>query len=106
IVGEEIFNRLPYPDNVDQYDAWQVTEGSEEDIIAVGEELTEEYPTFMGIDAAVYGIHKVWSPVMFVGLFIGIVFFISVGSFLYFLLYTYLDEYREKFAAISKIGLI
>src|SRR5699024_12383758 len=40
IVGEEIFNQLPYPDNVDQYYAWQVTEGSEEDIIAVGEELT------------------------------------------------------------------
>src|SRR5699024_11775807 len=77
IVGEEIFNQLPYPDNVDQYYAWQVTEGSEEDIIAVGEELTDKYPTFMGIGAAVYDIHKIWSPVMFVGLFIGIVFFVS-----------------------------
>lgn len=105
IVGEEIFNQLPYPDNVDQYYAWQVTEGSEEDIIALGEKLTEEYPTFMGIDAAVYDIHKIWSPVMFVGLFIGIVFFVSAGSFLYFRLYTDLDEDREKFAAISKIGL-
>src|SRR5699024_12060229 len=73
IVGEEIFNQLPYPDNVDQYYAWQVTEGSEEDIIAVGEELTEEYPTFMGIDAAVYGIHKVWSHTIFEWLVIGIV---------------------------------
>src|SRR5699024_4240701 len=75
------------------------------DIIAVGEELTEEYPTLMGIDAAVYGIHNAWSPVLSVGSFIGIVFFVSAGSFLYFRLYTDLDEDREKFAAISKIGL-
>src|SRR5699024_12818092 len=59
----------------------------------------------MVIDAAVYGIQKVWSPVMLVGLFIGIGFFVSAGSFLYFRLYTDLDSDREKFAAISKIGL-
>src|SRR5699024_7367793 len=39
------------------------------------------------------------------GLFIGIVFFVSAGSFLYFRLYTDLDGDKEKFAAISKIGL-
>src|SRR5699024_10150477 len=105
IVGEEIFNQLAYPDNVDQYYAWQVTEDSEEDIIAVGEELTEEYSTFMGIDAAVDCIDTVWSHVILVGLFIGIVFFVSAGSFLYCRLYTDLDQDREKFAAISKIGL-
>lgn len=42
---------------------------------------------------------------MFVGLFIGIVFFVSAGSFLYFRLYTDLDDDKEKFLAISKIGL-
>lgn len=42
---------------------------------------------------------------MFVGLFIGIVFFVSAGSFLYFRLYTDLDDDKEKFTAINKIGL-
>src|SRR5699024_877296 len=60
IVRDEIFNQLPYPDNVDQYSAWQVREGSKVDIIAVGEVLSEESPTFMVIDASVYGILKVW----------------------------------------------
>src|SRR5699024_2509974 len=42
---------------------------------------------------------------MFVGLFIGIVFFVSAGSFLYFRLYTDLDKDKVMYAAVSKIGL-
>src|SRR5690625_8004864 len=42
---------------------------------------------------------------MLVGLFIGIVFFVSAGSFLYFRLYSDLDDDKGKFIAISKIGL-
>lgn len=57
------------------------------------------------IDYISYEITKMWSPIMFVGLFIGIVFFVSAGSFLYFRLYTDLDDDKEKFQAISKIGL-
>ncbi|HWJ76714.1 MAG TPA: FtsX-like permease family protein, partial [Niallia sp.] len=38
-------------------------------------------------------------------LFIGIVFFVSAGSFLYFRLFTDLDEEKRKFRSISKIGL-
>src|SRR5699024_4592098 len=44
-------------------------------------------------------------PVLFIGLFIGIVFFVSAGSFLYFRLYTDLDADKEKFRAIAKMGL-
>lgn len=42
---------------------------------------------------------------MFVGLFIGVVFFVASGSFLYFRLYTDLDDDKAKYASIMKLGL-
>src|SRR5699024_8652072 len=50
-------------------------------------------------------IKMVYSPIMLVGLFIGVVFFVSAGSFLYFRVYTDLEDDKQKFRAISKIGL-
>ena len=42
---------------------------------------------------------------LFIGLFIGIVFFVSAGSFLYFRLFTDLEEEKRKFSSIAKMGL-
>ncbi len=42
---------------------------------------------------------------LFVGLFIGAVFFVAAGSFLYFRLYADLEDEKRKFSAISKLGL-
>lgn len=105
VVGESIFEQLPDPENIEYMYAWEVTKGSEDDIINAGRDISQEILGFTAVDYVVYDINKVWSPVLFVGLFIGIVFFVSAGSFLYFRLYTDLDSDREKFAAISKIGL-
>lgn len=105
IVSEDVYEQLPEPEWMETNAAWQVVDGSKEDEIAAGLELEKMHPGLMGVEAAVYEIHKYWSPIMFVGLFIGIVFFVSAGSFLYFRLYTDLDEDKAKFAAISKIGL-
>lgn len=105
IAGESVYDQLPEPEDSINYAAWEVVEGSQEDIVAAGKELEEIDPGIMAIDTVVYDTNAIWGPVMFVGLFIGIVFFVSAGSFLYFRLYTDLDEDKEKFAAISKIGL-
>lgn len=105
VVGESVFEQLPEPENIKYMYAWEVTKGSEDDIINAGRDISQEILGFSAVDYVVYEINKVWSPVLFVGLFIGIVFFVSAGSFLYFRLYTDLDSDREKFAAISKIGL-
>ena len=105
IVGQDIYEQLGKPEETLQVVGWQVTEGDKDDIIAAGQALTKQLNTLMAIDSAVYDISKMWSPIMFVGLFIGIVFFVSAGSFLYFRLYTDLDDDKEKFLAISKIGL-
>ncbi|MDE1455852.1 ABC transporter permease, partial [Bacillus paralicheniformis] len=60
---------------------------------------------FAAVDYEVYDISKGYGPVLFVGLFIGIVFFVSAGSFLYFRLYTDLDDDKQKFKSIAKMGL-
>ena len=105
IVSEEVYNKLPESESSEEYITWQVIEGSKDDIIDAGRVLSEEYLGLMATDFIIHDIQGYWSPIMLVGLFIGIVFFVSAGSFLYFRLYTDLDEDKEKFAAINKIGL-
>ncbi|MGY3766997.1 ABC transporter permease [Vagococcus vulneris] len=45
-----------------------------------------------------------FAPIFFIGLFIGLVFFVSAGSFLYFRLYNDMNLDQEKFSMIYKIG--
>lgn len=42
---------------------------------------------------------------LFIGLFVGLLFFVAAGSFLYFRLYTDLENDRRQYGAITKIGL-
>lgn len=42
---------------------------------------------------------------LYVGLFVGLVFFISAGSFLYFRLYSDLEMDQKQYQAVSRIGL-
>jgi putative ABC transport system permease protein len=46
-----------------------------------------------------------YRTMMFIGLLVGAVFFIAAGSFIYFRLYTDLEEDQVRYRAISKIGL-
>lgn len=48
---------------------------------------------------------QAYAPVLFVGIFIGITFFVSAGSFLYFRLYSDMGTDIEKFKMIYKLGL-
>ncbi|MFC0522770.1 FtsX-like permease family protein [Pontibacillus salicampi] len=50
-------------------------------------------------------LNQGYGAILFVGLFIGVIFFVGAGSFLYFRLYNDLEEDKRKFKAISKIGL-
>ncbi|USG66387.1 ABC transporter permease [Brevibacillus ruminantium] len=42
---------------------------------------------------------------LFIGLFVGLLFFVAAGSFLYFRLYTDLENDKRQYGAITKIGL-
>ncbi|WP_312098832.1 ABC transporter permease [Niallia sp.] len=106
VVSDQDFEELPAPKREDYYQAWQVKTG-EENIIAASEKLAEVLSPseFYGRDYNIYQLNKQYGLVLFVGLFIGIVFFVSAGSFLYFRLYADLDEDKQKFRSIAKMGL-
>ncbi|CAM4285933.1 FtsX-like permease family protein [Paenibacillus tarimensis] len=82
-----------------------------EDTVEVGRQLSEHLPNGSGdyfFNALAYDLHTFlqgYSAIMFVGLFMGAVFFVGAGSFLYFRLYTDLDDDKQKFRAIVKLGL-
>lgn len=108
VVSDETYQQLPKPDREEDYTAWKAAaEGQDEELIEIGEILNDEIgPIYIqATDYMIYTINKTFGPILFIGLFIGIVFFASAGSFLYFRLFTDLDDDKAKFSAIAKIGL-
>lgn len=106
VISDHDYEDLPKAIDEMSFYAWQVTDG-EERIFDVSEEL---YPQlndyqFKPTEYKVYVMKKQYASLMFVGLFIGIVFFVSAGSFLYFRLYMDLEEDKQKFKSIAKMGL-
>ncbi|WP_226665418.1 ABC transporter permease [Metabacillus litoralis] len=107
VVSDEDFKQITtQPADEVYYQAWQVTSGKE-NVIKASEKLQQELEPyeFTSVEYDVYQLNKSYAPILFVGLFIGIVFFISAGSFLYFRLYMDLDEDKQKFKSIAKMGL-
>lgn len=106
VISDHDYEDLPKAIDEMSFYAWKVTDG-EERIFDVSEEL---YPQlndyqFKPTEYKVYVMEKQYASLMFVGLFIGIVFFVSAGSFLYFRLYMDLEEDKQKFKSIAKMGL-
>ncbi|ASA24725.1 FtsX-like permease family protein [Paenibacillus donghaensis] len=109
VVADDSYARLGTPDSTNHYYAWHGALG-QPGAEQAGAELTNRLPyseqyVFSPLDYQNIQVQQWYAPAMFVGLFIGIVFFVSAGSFLYFRLYSDLDEDKQKFKAISKIGL-
>lgn len=106
VVNDEIYNQLGTVVRSDHSAAWKAEDGQTDQVIEAGKKLSEqlEYKAF-SVDYSLYEINKAFGPILFIGLFIGIVFFVSAGSFLYFRLFTDLDEEKRKFRSIAKIGL-
>lgn len=106
VVSDEDYKNLPKPIDEMSFYAWQVTDGQEK-VFDVSAELYPQLNDYQFKPTAysVYVKEKQYASVMFVGLFIGIVFFVSAGSFLYFRLYMDLEEDKHKFKSIAKMGL-
>jgi len=106
IVSDHDYEQLPKPVEVQSYYAWQVKDG-EDAIMTASEKLYDHIERYKitSVDYEIYDIMRFYGPILFVGLFIGIVFFVSAGSFLYFRLYMDLDEDKQKFSSIAKMGL-
>ena len=106
IVSDKTFEKLGKPVMSYEIYDWNIIKGKQDDLVEVGEIFVDKFKgDVLSLDFMLYTIEKVYSPIMFVGLFIGIIFFVSAGSFLYFRLYSDLDEDEVKFNTISKLGL-
>ncbi|WP_078551328.1 FtsX-like permease family protein [Bacillus alkalicellulosilyticus] len=109
VVNDKTFEQLSSPVRENYSFVWIAKEGQTDQLIEAGREIynLDGELKYKGVflDYTIYEINKAYGPVLFIGLFIGIVFFVSAGSFLYFRLFTDLDEEKRKFQAISRIGL-
>jgi putative ABC transport system permease protein len=106
VVSDADYKELPISAREQGFHAWQATDGKD-GVFKASEKLYKELPPneISSGEYEVYLINKNYAPILFVGLFIGIVFFVSAGSFLYFRLYMDLDEDKQKFKSIAKMGL-
>jgi len=106
VVSDHDYDILPNTTDEEYFHAWQATDG-EERVLEVAKTLNESmaWNKFSSREFQVYDVKRSYGPIMFVGLFIGIVFFVSAGSFLYFRLYMDVDDDKHKFKSIAKMGL-
>lgn len=106
VVNDKIYSQLGTVVRSDHSAAWKAEDGQTQQIIEAGRKLDEQLDhKAFALEYQLYEINKAFGPILFIGLFIGIVFFVSAGSFLYFRLFTDLDEEKRKFRSIAKIGL-
>ncbi len=77
-----------------------------------GEQLREKFGKrgsgpydYKSLAIAMHEMNQSYGVILFVGLFIGVVFFVAAGSFLYFRLYADLEDDKHKFSAIRRLGL-
>ena len=106
LVSDEQFAKLGEPVHSETYYHFDVDKADKEQLIEIGQLLEEKVSgRLIATDYIVHEIRTMYAPFLFVGLFIGIIFFVSAASFIYFRLYTDLDEDEAKFKAISKLGL-
>lgn len=82
---------------------WTASRSDYDKLVKLGATQTEN-PNVIVKASMEQMITNVFAPVLFIGLFIGIVFFISAGSFLYFRLYSDMNLDKEKFLMVHKIG--
>ncbi|WEK55982.1 MAG: ABC transporter permease [Candidatus Cohnella colombiensis] len=106
VVDDSLFNKLEH-ERLTTFYAFDTV-----DVAAtqkVGEELNIKFEhsnnTFFSLAYERFKMNQQYAIVFFIGLFIGAIFFVAAASFLYFRLYTDLDDDKRKFTSIMKLGL-
>ncbi|MFW7393598.1 ABC transporter permease, partial [Vagococcus fluvialis] len=103
VVADETYEAVAKDNQISPFYAWLVTKGSYGEQLAVGKDFAEPN----GIQFKVFMKQMItdsFAPVLFIGFFIGIIFFISAGSFLYFRLYSDMNVDIQKFKMVHKLG--
>lgn len=110
VIPDKLYAQMGKPQSSEHVYVWQ-TDASKDQLLQASKSIMTLIPqsdadTYVNIPAVtLYQLQSLYGIALFIGLFIGIVFFVSAGSFLYFRLYSDLDEDKEKFRAIAKLGL-
>ncbi len=110
VVPDIFYQKLQHPTTTDQIDVWNGKMDSST-AIQLAQDIQQSvkpyqaHYVFFAKEYEVYSQKQQFGLPLFMSLFIGIVFFVSAGSFLYFRLYSDLEEDKQKFKAISKLGL-
>ncbi len=109
LVSNEVFDALKQPGQKIVYtgfqaDDWKATESLGQELVEANKyedplELFSSYAHEVKMFRQIYGV------MLFIGVLVGAVFFVSAGSFLYFRLYTDLDYDKRQYRAIAKLGL-
>ncbi|WP_026677787.1 ABC transporter permease [Fictibacillus gelatini] len=122
VVSDKVFSEVKKPSNQTpfypkfgaKYIGYKVADWKETN--QIGTKITDERDAIIdkGGDTAFYFssagsdylmTKQLYNVSLFIGLLIGAVFYIAAGSFLYFRLYTDLENDKRKYRAIAKIGM-
>ncbi|MCY9514699.1 FtsX-like permease family protein [Paenibacillus apiarius] len=109
VVSDDVFQALPKSESDSAmyvYDVadWKQTLGVSKKLMKELKGNGEHY-RFSSRAYELNDINQGFGQILLTGLFIGAVFFVAAGSFLYFRLYADLDNDRIQYRAISKLGL-
>lgn len=100
---EELEEEFLYGYNVPQ---WKETKEISLNLEERIGKLDQEGKYYFSTRAPVYyTLKQMANTALFIGLFVGLLFFVAAASFLYFRLYTDLEDDKRKYGAISKIGM-
>nr|WP_249315698.1 ABC transporter permease [Bacillus sp. FJAT-49711] len=111
VVSDKVFEQMKDYERKETYHAFYIKDWKSS--IEVGKNLAKKIAQFdpegkyeyFSLAFTWHEINQMYGAVLFIGLFIGAVFFVSAGSFLYFRLYADFEDEKRKFSAIRKLGL-
>jgi len=106
VVSDELYDRLDRG-NADTFYAFDVDDWKKTIKLgkALEEKLANSSQPFFSVAYQLSLTNQAMGVMLFIGLFIGAVFFVASGSFLYFRLYADLPDDKAKFKSIRKLGL-
>lgn len=108
VIPDRVYDRLQDLNEEVRYGyvvpKWKDTQGISISLQEQIEHYGDHY--YFSARAPVYhSMKQAANTALFIGLFVGVLFFVAAASFLYFRLYTDLENDRRQYGAIAKIGL-
>lgn len=106
VVSDERYAQLTHP-SIQHFYTFEVAQWKKTKAAGaiIEEKLKHSRGQFFSVAHELHLVNQVFGIVLFIGLFIGAVFFVASGSFLYFRLYADLPDDKAKFKSIAKLGL-